>query len=381
MKLALGAVIAGLVLLPDGAPAAQRSGLTGGPQLARAYDAVMDARFEDVRSLLADTCPPAAPDACRLMEVVSLWWQIQLDAYDTSRDAAFQARAESAIGGAEAWTTREPTRAEAWFYLGGAYGARAQWRALRGHQLAAARDGKRIKEALERAIALDPALQDAYFGIGLYRYYAAVAPAAARMLRWVLLLPGGNRPEGLAQMLRTRAAGQILVSEADYQLALIYLWYEKQPRRSLELLQGLSARHPHNPHFMQLVAEIEDTNLGEPQASLRSWQRLLDAALGGSVARPALAETRARLGIALQLDRLDDAPSALPHLRAVIASKPEAPYGALAQAHLQLGHALNRMGMRDDAIAAYRTSLASLPPGDRTKIGDRARAAMREVRR
>ena len=46
--------------------------------------------------------------------------------------------------------------------------------------LGAARDGKRIKDSLERALALDPRLQEAYFGIGLYHYYADVAPTAAK---------------------------------------------------------------------------------------------------------------------------------------------------------------------------------------------------------
>ena len=72
-----------------------------------------------------------------------------------------------------------------------------QWRVLREERLAAARDGKRIKDALERALTLDPDLDDAYFGIGLYRYYADVAPAVAKILRFLLLLPGGNREEGL----------------------------------------------------------------------------------------------------------------------------------------------------------------------------------------
>ena len=74
-------------------------------------------------------------------------------------------------------------------------------------KLAAARDGKRIKEALERALALDPQLEDARFGIGLYKYYADMAPAAARFLRFFLLLPGGDRKEGLNEMLRARKRG------------------------------------------------------------------------------------------------------------------------------------------------------------------------------
>ena len=62
----------------------------------------------------------------------------------------------SVVSETESWTAQEPTRAEAWFYAGAAYGVRVQWRALRGERLAAARDGKRIKDVLERALALDP---------------------------------------------------------------------------------------------------------------------------------------------------------------------------------------------------------------------------------
>ena len=37
----------------------QRGGITGGVELARAYEAVFDARFEALPPLLATTCPPA----------------------------------------------------------------------------------------------------------------------------------------------------------------------------------------------------------------------------------------------------------------------------------------------------------------------------------
>ena len=40
-------------------------------------------------------------------------------------------------------------------------------------------------------------MADAHFGIGIYQYYADVAPAAAKLLRWLLLLPGGDRVKGL----------------------------------------------------------------------------------------------------------------------------------------------------------------------------------------
>ncbi len=376
----VGAMVLGaLAVSPSIAQQRPVTGLTGAPQLARVYTAIFDGRFDEVPTLVAQACPPAPVEACRVVEALALWWRIQVDPNNTSRDAALSARADAAIAAAEAWTAREPRRAEAWFYLGGAYGVRVQWRVLRAERLAAARDGKRIKDSLERALQLDPAMQDAYFGIGLYHYYADVAPTAAKVLRWLLLLPGGDRAQGMQEMLRARGGGQLLRSEADYQLHILYLWYEKQPERALELLADLQGRHPRNPHFRQLTAEIEDVYLHDTTASLRSWQALLAAAREGQVTNPAMAEASARLGAALQLDRLFESDAAVEHLRAVIAAKPTAPFGAVAQAQLQLGQALDRLGHRSEALSAYRAAIAAAASSDPLKIAEQARAGIRSA--
>jgi len=354
----------------EGSAAGQpESSLTGAPQLLRAYDAIFDARFDEVPQLLLRTCPPAPSEACQVLDVVSLWWQIQLDPLSKARDPQFQSKAEAAIASTEAWARREPQRAEAWFYVGGAYGARAQWRIFRGERLGAARDGKQIKEALEKALALDPRLQEAYFGIGLYHYYADVAPTAAKMLRWLLWLPGGNKVQGMKEMLRARENSPLLRDEGDYQLHDIYLWYERQPQRGLELLTDLRQRHPRNPLFLQLIAEVQDKYLHDSTASLRSWEVLLDAARARRVAYPELAETRARLGAALELDRLFETDAAIEHLRAVIDARPATPFGAVAQAQLQLRQALDRMNDR-----AYRLSIEGWRALERGDLAEAARA-------
>jgi tetratricopeptide (TPR) repeat protein len=355
-------------------------GLTGVAELERGYDAVLDARFDEVTRLAQQACGPAPREACLLLEALNVWWQIQLDPHDTARDPAFTTRVEAAIAAADAWTKREPRRAEAWFYLGGAFGARVQWRSLRGQQVAAARDGKRIKDALERALALDPGLQDAWFGVGLYHYYAAVAPAAARVLRFLLLLPGGDRQQGLQEMLRAREGGRLVRSEADYQLHLIYIWYEQAPRASLELLAGLRERHATNPLFYQAAADIQQVYFSDFAGSLRTWEALLAAARAGQVRERALAETTARLGAARQLDRLRRGDAAIEHLRAIIAAKPSAPYGALSLAHVHLGELLARAGRMPDAAAQFRLALATTPPRDPHRVRARANSGLRAVR-
>jgi len=378
-RAAIALVLAAALTSPISTPRldARASGLTGGAQVSRAYDAILDARFTDFPARVMETCPPAASEVCALLSVVSTWWQIQLDPHNRTRDDSFEKQADNVISEIERWTRRDPMRAEAWFYLGGSIGARAQWRALRGQTLAAARDGKRIKEALERALALDPSLQDAYFGIGLYHYYAAVAPAAARMLRWLLLLPGGDREEGLAEMLRARNGGQLLRSEADYQLHLVYLWYEKQTPRAIELLSGLAERYPHNPHFAEQIGEIQDRYLEQHMTSLHTWEALLERSRSRQVAEPDRTQARAQLGVALELYHLGQLEAAIPHLRSVIAARPRAPVGAEALAQLQLGYVYDRLSRRDQAIAAYRAALAVNPSGDPLKIDSKARAGLR----
>jgi len=316
--------------------------LTEAARLAAVYDTILNARFDQVDAQLQRTCPPAPPEACQSLAVVSLWWQVLIHPESRALDKQLSSTAASAIATNEVWTRREPRRAEAWFYLAGSYGPLVQWRVLRGEHLAAAREGQKIKNALERALELDPTLGDAYFGIGLYHYYADIAPAAAKILRWLFLLPGGDRAIGLREMLRARETGELLKGEADYQLEVVYLWYEHKPMQALDLLAQLDARYPANPLFRQRIAEIRDTYLHDPAASADAWHELLERARAGSVYAPQMAEVRARLGLAAQLSAMNRTDDAIDQLKIVVNMHPSAPVGASAQAESRLRAALTR---------------------------------------
>ncbi len=358
-------------------PAAQTlpaGAIRGEDGLVRAYDLILDASFEALDAELRRACGPAPIEACHVLEATALWWRILLDPDSRALDDEFTSSVERAIQATEAWTTRAPDDAEAWFYLGSAYAARVQWRVLREERLAAARDGKRIKDALERALARDPGLDDAYFGIGMYRYYADVAPTTAKILRFLLLLPGGDRHEGLKQMLRARNHGRLLQGEADYQLQIIYLWYEHQTGRALELLRDLQQAHPRNPIFLTQIAEIQDVYQHDVMASLESWRTLLAQARADRVHAADVAEVRARLGIARHLDGLGLTDEAIVELGRVVALKPEAPSASLALAYLRLGEAHDRLNARADALAAYRAASQLAPSrhiSSATSSGDR----------
>ena len=308
---------------------------------------------------------------------MALWWQIQLDPCNTRARRRVRAQVDAAIAAADAWTLREPQRAEAWFYLGGAYGARVQWRVLRGERLAAARDGKRIKESLERALALDPAMADAYFGIGLYHYYADVAPAALQDAAVAAAAAGRRSRGGLEEMLRARdrrSAARAAKPTTSCTSSTSGTRSSRSARSSCST--DLRERHPRNPHFPQAAAEIQDFYIDDTAASLRSWQALLDAASGGPrrrgrdgrgerapghrlAARSALARAKRRSNTFARSSR----------------ATPRAPFGAVARAHLQLGDALEHLGRRSEATAAYRRRDRAPPArDDPLRIATRARA-------
>ena len=366
-----------VVVLSGSIGAASAGTLPYSPALARVYDAILDARFDDAEAETARACGPAPPQACDLLRATALWWQIQLDPSNTSRDAQVRAKIDAVIASMEQWTSREPSRADAWFFLGGAYSLRVQFRVLRGERLSAALDGKRIKNALERSLALDANLQDAWFGIGLYHYYADIAPAALKMLRWMLALPGGNKVEGLREMLRARDRGELLRGEADFQLHVIYLWYERNYEEALRLLEGLRAAYPHNPLFLQSIAELQHAYRHDLPASLEAWRALFALARQRRVALPEPSEARARLGMATELDALGETDAAIEQLRALVEAKPTAPYGIAALAHYRLGAAYDRMGLRAPAVAAYQAAVAAAPAGDPDEVRSKARDGLR----
>jgi len=353
------------------------SELTGVDGLARVYDYILDARFDQADAELQRACGPAPPEACAVLDATATWWRILIDPESRALDAEFQTSVNAAIASAEAWVGRDPRSAEAQFYLGAAYAARVQWRVLRDEKLAAARDGKRIKQALERAIAMDPELDDAYFGVGLYQYYADVAPASAKVLRFLLLLPGGNKTEGLAQMLRARSRGRLLQGEADYQLQIIYLWYEHRVDQAIAILESLHDRYHGNPLFLWELALVQDKYQHDITASLDTWRTLLALAREQRLNEPEIAAVRARLGIARQLEALYQTDHAIEQLRAIVDAKPEKPYGALASAWLGLGEAYDRVGDRDEATAAYRAAVAAAPGVDGHGVRQRAAERLR----
>ncbi|MCK7478243.1 MAG: hypothetical protein M0C28_13175 [Candidatus Moduliflexus flocculans] len=273
-----------------------------------------------------------------------------------------------------------PTRAEAWFYLGAAYGVRVQYHGAARRASwppPATASGSRPRSS--RALALDPALDDANAGLGLYRYYADVAPSVLKVLRWFLGLPGGDRVEGPRADCSARASAACCCGPRRPTSCTSSI----SGTRTRAARRSRSARRPARALSAQpdLPAERRAGARGLPRAiappRLAVYESLVDGARGGSLREPVLAEalgTPRRGGAARR--RWPSPIAAHRRTRArCIARRPAAPYGAR-------GAGAARPGPRagSDRRAAtrpwpqYRAALAAAARRRSARRAPRARA-------
>jgi hypothetical protein len=166
-----------------------------------------------------------------------------------------EAAARAERGVAEAAT--DSVRVVQLFWLGTALGYRARQADLHGHVWRATQDARGMRDALERALALDSTCVDCELGLAIYGYALARASALARLVARIIGLGGGDAVLALARMRHVEEAGTLaryeaqwlhanaLVREAGGDTLLIL-----EARR---LVGELAARFPDNPVFRRFL--------------------------------------------------------------------------------------------------------------------------------
>lgn len=218
-----------------------------------------------------------------LLEAEALWWKIwcisaefkygMSDARHRQKLDADQHYFElvaKASSLAEAKIKKHET-AEMQFYAGMADAAAARLYGLRWETRNTARSGVRGREHLLRAKALDPSLADTDLGLGLYNYYVDTLSAMARVLRFLMGIPGGSKQEGVRLLEHAIGEGVLTPSLARFYLALNLHRYDEQYVKALAIVGPLAEEYPANPIF-QLARGDLYAKLGRKQKALLSYR-------------------------------------------------------------------------------------------------------------
>jgi len=225
-----------------------------------------------------------------LLEADADWWKIYLIEGNLVDPDVFESVSEAVtpydtdfrrlddLGIRKAETGLQDHQNEAWnyFYEGLGYGLRARVEALRDHALGTAHAGKKFRNLSLEALKLDPNLEDAWFGVGLYNYFVDTLPTYVKMLRFLILLPGGDRRTGLHQIQEAMERGQLVNSEARFHLAKNYSRsIDRQYAKSLALLGQMEQQYPHNPLWRLLVGSLE-LRMGQVKEGETLYRQVID---------------------------------------------------------------------------------------------------------
>lgn len=130
------------------------------------------------------------------------------------------------------------------FFYAATLGIQAQIAATEGDWWETAQLGKKMKEHASEIIQADPNFHDAFYLLGSYNYFADALPGYLKFLRAFVFLPGGNRLEGMKQLLHSYQNGSVVQGEAGKTLAIIYTVYEKEHTYGVQMCDHMLASYP-----------------------------------------------------------------------------------------------------------------------------------------
>ncbi len=280
--------------------------------LNKIYSFDLQEAIDDARRMQAEQ--PEHPLGY-LLEAEALWWRIWCTSAEFKygmNDARHRPKLEAdrhylqlteKISSLAEVQIKQHETAEMQFYAGMADAAAARLYGLRGENRNAARAGVRGREHLLRVKTLDPELADADLGLGLYNYYVDTLSSIARVLRFLMGIPGGSKQEGVRLLEHAIAEGVLTSNLARFYLALNLHRYDQQYEKALAVISPLTGKYPENPLFQLArgdlyaklgrkekalacyraagAAKIQDA---ECEKRVREFVRVSIAALGGSVA-------------------------------------------------------------------------------------------------
>jgi hypothetical protein len=205
-----------------------------------------------------------------LIEADVLWWKIYckwldrkyntIDAWSHQRapqpdDGAYLALADKVTRLAEAGIAKSDT-AEMELYAGLGYASRARLVGLRYEKSATARAGVEARKHLLRCLDLDPDMADANLGLGLYNYYVDTLSAMAKVLRFFMGIPGGDKRVGLRQLETAATKGELTQTEARFNMAKNLRNYDRDYARAFSAAAPLTSEFPENPLFLLLTGDL-----------------------------------------------------------------------------------------------------------------------------
>ncbi len=240
---------------------------------------------------------------------------------------------------------------QAYFFMGGAYGLEGRWYAVQRSWWSSYTHGRKGRKFLKKCVELNPAVYDAFLGLGIFDYYAATLPGTIGLA--AKLFVGGDRQRGIEYVRLAKAKGRFFKMEARLFLIEIYSMHEGDFKAAYAETEELKAVDPANMLFRvgeimtHMQAEDWKGVLAGSEAFLGAWQMKQQKGLEQQLAMIYLSAGDALIA----LNRYEEA---VTWLTTGIEKTGFPEKGWVTYCYLRRAQALDLLGRRAAALADYK---------------------------
>lgn len=206
-------------------------------------------------------------------------YEYEFEKSDARQQKVFEKILDDSIAGIKRWIKNNPQDPNAFMGIGALYGLRAMFNMRNRNWITAYFAGRKAIANLEKSLALDPTYYDAYFGLGIYQYYAGTLPSVIKALAKIVAIKG-DPDAGVEQL---NAAREQAVFTADSaKLILIEIQNTRgskyyDPQKSLEYIRQLRQKFPANPlmHYVEIICLFETGGYDEVISQAQTFLALI----------------------------------------------------------------------------------------------------------
>lgn len=223
--------------------------------VAEGVDFIHQARFDEALEVFERVIQqdPASPVGYFHRASVHFWLYI-LEWERGNHGDLFKDQSKEVIRIANARLRANRRDPEARLYKGRGHGNLGRYYAMTDRYFKAYWNSKKGKNVLKSLLEDRPSCVDAQFELGLYHYYAALAPKILRAFSFLLGLES-NREQGLAELTLASEQGDLTQSDALFFLQDLYVKYEEDFDKATQINEILVGRYPSNPVHLTQLAE------------------------------------------------------------------------------------------------------------------------------
>ena len=327
-------------------------------EILRGIHLIYERLFNDAEHLFEKVIVrcPNEPAGYFYFAMVS-WSRLTAGFWSPESVKTFEKRINRAIEVAEAQIDKNRANIYDFFYLGGALGFKGRFELMKDNWISSFFLAKDAVESLKTCLKMDPDNKDVLFGIGTFDYYTARFSGIKKFLAY-LLLHKGNKEEGLKKITIASKEAVYSATEAKSMLLHIYLFFDQDFTKALDLSTKLAASFTKNPRF-KFLEGLAYIRLGMEQPYRETVDELLRKGTEASNKEKAAIWERQALYLEAAYDLFHGScPEARSKLKSILDHPdPENDPAMIAWPLIKIGMSYDIENNRDKAVTYYEQVL------------------------